>query len=137
MSAEGIEGIRALKKTVFFELMRLAGRVFIAVRHSPDAVIGSRGFLPEEQQSGLVLVLNSRMQFSWIGTGIDATLVFGTTPQKCFIPTDDIAAIYSPELGARFLVDLPSHQAEKAAPEPGESTPEEKIVRVDFRKKRR
>ena len=136
MSEQSIEGIRALKKKVFLELMKLSGRVFIVVRHSGGAVIGSRGFLPEEQQTGLVLVMNSRMKFTWTDAGIDATLVFGSTPQRCFIPVDDITAIYSPELGTQFVVDLPSHDPEKTPREPCESARHEKVVRVDFRKKR-
>lgn len=137
MSAEAIEGIRALKKTVFLDLMRLAGRAFITVRYSSNAVIGSRGFLPQERRRGLVLVLNSRMQFSWTDLGIEATLVFGNTPQKCFIPTDDITSIYSPELGAQFVVDILPRDAETKPREHSETTQAEKVVRVDFRKKRK
>ena len=39
-----------LKKHVFFELLDMAGRVFIHVRYSDDVLIGNRGFLAEEKE---------------------------------------------------------------------------------------
>ncbi len=93
-----------LKKHIFFEFINMVGRVFIVVRYSDRVIIGNRGFTSEEKENGIVLVFNSKMKFHWDEQGINATLVFGTTPQKCFIPEDDIIAIYSPDLYAQFVV---------------------------------
>jgi hypothetical protein len=95
--------LNGLKKHVFFEMLNLAGRVFILVRHSENVVLGNRGFSDEEKEKGIALVFNSRMNFLWDEYGITVTLVFGTSPQKCFIPVDDIISVYSPELNAQFV----------------------------------
>ncbi|MDA8088709.1 MAG: hypothetical protein M0Z61_00585 [Nitrospiraceae bacterium] len=94
-----------LKKHTFFSLLGEAGRVFVLVMPSDDAVVGTRGFLPEEMEKGIVLVFNSRMNFDWGEQGISARLVFGTTAQECFIPADDIIAVFSPELEARLIME--------------------------------
>lgn len=96
-----------LKKHIFFEFLNIVGRVFIVVRYSDRVILGNRGFTPEEKQNGIILVFNSKMNFHWDEHGINATLVFGTTPQKCFIPETDIIAIYSPELNAHFVASPP------------------------------
>lgn len=92
-----------LKKHIFFEFLNMVGRVFIVVRYSDRVIIGNRGFTSEEKEKGIILVFNLKMKFHWDEHGINATLVFGTTPQKCFIPETDIIAIYSPELNAQFV----------------------------------
>jgi hypothetical protein len=98
--------LNTLKKHIFYEFLAHAGRVLILVRHSPDVVIGSRGFLEDEKESGVMLVFNSTMKFAWDKYGITATLVFGSSPQKCFIPADDIIAVYSPDANAQFVASL-------------------------------
>lgn len=142
MSTKG-NNIHALKKMVFYELLGLAGRVFIVTRYSENVSIGNRGFMPEEKKNGLVLVFNSQMKFAWNDQGIEATLVFGSSPQKCFIPQEDIIAVYSPEFEAQFIT-TPSGADGKIPRE--ESFPEEprhreengeKVIRIDFGKKRK
>ncbi|MGC8937897.1 MAG: hypothetical protein ACP5KH_02755, partial [Thermodesulfovibrio sp.] len=71
---ELIKKLNELKKQTFFDLLELAGRVFIIVDYDESVVIGKRGFLPEEKERGLVLVFNSRMKFSWENDAITATL---------------------------------------------------------------
>jgi stringent starvation protein B len=132
-----------LKKTVFYDLLNIAGRVFVVVNYSENVSIGNRGFLPEEKENGLVLVFNSQMNFSWEDYGISAQLVFGGSRHKCFIPIDDIIAIYSPEVQAQFIT-----APQKANRSKGESIEKEvnklleednrdKVVKVDFSKKRK
>jgi len=133
-----------LKKTIFFEMLNAVGRVFIVARHSDGVMIGTRGFTEEERKNGIVLVFNTSMTFSWDDSGISSTLVFGTTPHKCFIPAEDIVVIYSPELNAQFVAaPLPGEKSPEAATE--EDHPEgekkraadSKVVKVDFQKKKR
>ncbi len=129
-----------LKKQVFFEMLELAGRVFVLVRHSDKVVIGKRGFLPEEKEKGLVLVFNRKMHFQWDEPGITAKLVFGSTPEQCFVPVEDILSIFSPELLAQFTVSPDDGQGADAAT-PAAAGPErkaagEKVVKVDFKKKK-
>ncbi|MBF0329024.1 MAG: hypothetical protein HQL10_07690 [Nitrospirae bacterium] len=141
-------GLNSLKKHIFYEFLNLAGRVYILARHSENVILGHRGFTAEEKENGIVLVFNSKMNFHWDDYGITATLVFGTSPQKCFIPVDDIIAVSSPDLAAQFTLnpnaarntetqDLPSL---KPSPAPiqktaKESKPSQNVIKVDFTKK--
>jgi len=131
--------MNSLKKEVFYRLLEMAGRIFIVVRYSENVIIGNRGFTQDEKKNGIVLVFNKGMNFVWDDPGITSSLVFGTSPQKCFIPADDIVAIYSPELDSQFIT--PS-KTPKDVPEEGAaggcSTEEAgpNVVKVDFRKKR-
>ena len=122
-------------------MLDLAGRVFIVARYSENVIIGNRGITEDEKKNGIVLVFNTSMNFSWDDSGISSTLVFGTSPQKCFIPTDDIVAIYSPELNSQFITALPpraetSDEQDKTVAEAREEEAGSKVVKVDFTKKR-
>jgi hypothetical protein len=126
-----------LKKHVFFELLDLAGRVFILVAYSDNVLIGERGFLPEEKEKGLVLVFNTRMKFEWDRQGISATLGFGARTEKCFIPPESIISVFSPDLNAQFSVS-PAAQGPAQADQSGKKGPspsKEKVIKVDFGKK--
>ncbi|HXX56724.1 MAG TPA: ClpXP protease specificity-enhancing factor SspB [Thermodesulfovibrionales bacterium] len=134
-----------LKKTIFYEMLGLAGRVFIVVKHSPEVMIGTRGFTEEEIKNGIVLVFNGKMNFSWGDRGISTSLVFGSTSQKCFIPAGDIMVIYSPELNAQFMtsplaredeLDPKENSAAEEAERRGNASDNSKVVKVDFQKKR-
>lgn len=133
----------ALKKTVFYEMLKLAGRVFIVARYSERVVVGNRGFTEDEKENGIVLVFNSSMNFSWDDEGIASTLVFGTSPERCFIPADDIVAIYSPEMNSRFITSPPpsaetSDKQDKTAIPRGvhEDRTGSNVVKVDFTRRR-
>ncbi|VAX27584.1 hypothetical protein MNBD_NITROSPIRAE03-1693 [hydrothermal vent metagenome] len=127
--------LNELKRHIFHELLDLAGRVFVVVRNAENVFIGNRGFLPEEEEKGLILVFNRGMKFTWDDHGIDARLVFGTTPQRCIVPAEHIMGVYCPELNTQFL------SLTDTGPEPaiestaGEEKPS-KVVKVDFRKKK-
>ncbi|MBI5641703.1 MAG: hypothetical protein HZA17_14905 [Nitrospirae bacterium] len=131
--------LNELKKNMFYDLLNLAGRVFILINYAEDVIIGSRGFLPAEKEKGLVLVFNNKMNFTWDDAGLSAKLVFGSTPERCFIPNEAIVSVFSPELSAQFSVS----PAEK---EPAEQRPDReakekpsadaKVVKVDFRKRK-
>ncbi|MCI0468670.1 MAG: ClpXP protease specificity-enhancing factor SspB [Nitrospirae bacterium] len=143
------DGLNSLKKHIFYELMGLAGRVFILIKYSEGVVIGRRGFTPEEKKDGLVLVFNRRMNFSWDEEGIAVNLVFGNSPQKCYIPADAITAVYSPDINAQFVVSsqppktfVQEQAVEKgggaSSSEKGTSSSDSKtVIKVDFTKKKR
>ena len=97
--------LTALKKHIFFELLDMAGRVFIHVRYSDDVLIGERGFLAEEKEKGLILVFNASMKFEWNEQGISATLGFGTKTENCLIPAESIISVFSPP--QRSVFSLP------------------------------
>lgn len=136
-----------LKKQIFFEMLDLAGRVFIVVRYADTVIIGNRGFLAEEKERGLVLVFNRMMQFDWSENGIHATLGFGPKTEKCYIPPDEIIAIFSPELAAQFVTssehkeipELP-HKTSQEGKQPArpelKAVSGNKVVKVDFSKKK-
>lgn len=132
--------INNLKRHVFFEFLNYSGRAFVLVRYSDNVVLGNRGFTAEEKKNGIVLVFSSKMNFLWDDYGITATLVFGTSPQKCFIPVDDIKAVYCPELNAEFLTSPPKQesgvQAKKQEAKAKDQT-SENVIKVDFTKKRK
>lgn len=136
-----------LKKHIFFEFLNLVGRAFVLVRYSENVILGNRGFTTEEKQNGIILVFNSKMNFLWDDYGITATLVFGTSPQKCFIPANDIVAIYSPELNAQFIVSpteqqtVPDSNKEDKFEQKQKNLKDKKtkghVIKVDFTKKRK
>lgn len=132
-----------LKKLVFYEMLEIAGRVFIIVRYSERVRIGTRGFTEDEKKNGIVLVFNKAMNFSWDDSGITAVLVFGPSQQKCFVPAEDIIMIYSPELNSQFISAQPAvtgaADKEKQQPQPSEglsATRDSNVVSVDFKKKK-
>ena len=138
-----------LKREVFNRLMEMSGRVFILVRHSDKVIIGHRGFTEDEKEKGITLVFNSEMRFIWDDTGISATLSFGSTAEKCVIPTSDIVAIFSPEAGVQMIFDPSRLEAVTNGADTGaededdirpesphvESGTDDKVIRVDFHKK--
>ena len=143
--------LNSLKKHIFFEFINMAKRAFILIRYSEDVVLGRHGLTEDEKENGIILVFNDRMNFQWDDYGLTATLVFGTSPQKCFIPADDIIAVYSPELNAQFVTSpLPSQpqivssQKEYETPlsKQGQKGLKDKkqtghVIEVDFTKKRK
>ncbi|MCC6347359.1 MAG: hypothetical protein IT388_09265 [Nitrospirales bacterium] len=141
--------LNELKKHIFHAFLQSAGRAFILVRYSDRVLLGTRGFTAEEKENGIILVFNSKMNFSWDEYGITVTLVFGTSPQRCSIPADDITAVYSPEMGAQFVVTLQNRKPlevpaeEKTKPE-GEGAVGERpresprnVIQVDFTRKKK
>lgn len=137
-----------LKRHVFFEFLNLTGRAYVIVKYSENVILGRRGFTDEEKDNGIILVFNSNMNFTWDDDGIKTTLIFGNSPQKCFIPVENIMLISSPELDAQFSVQLITdimqipekkgkdkalHTRKKPEAEEGQK----KIIKVDFTKKRK
>lgn len=131
-----VSNINELKKQVFYEMLDLAGRVFLLVDYSDNVIIGNRGFLPEEREKGLVLVFNDKMHFEWTASGISARLVFGSKTEKCTVPSDSIISVFSPELSAHFSVShLTGQPRRKKTEKAGPPTPKgagRKVVKVDF-----
>lgn len=125
LSEELIKRLNELKKYTFFEILELVGRVFIIVDYDENVVIGKRGFLPEEKERGLVLVFNSKMKFSWDNDAISATLVFGNTPEKCYIPINAIAGVFSPDL--RVQLNVPIFKLPKEKEKQGDSSDSPKM----------
>lgn len=132
-----------LKKLVFYEMLEIAGRVFIIVRYSERVRIGTRGFTEDEKKNGIVLVFNKAMNFSWDDSGITAVLVFGPSQQKCFVPSEDIIMIYSPEINSQFISAQPavagSADKEALQPQPSEdpsALKDSNVVSINFKKKK-
>jgi hypothetical protein len=124
-----------LKREVFYSFLDQVGRAFIHVRHSDSVMLGRRGFVGKEKEQGIVLVLNSQMKLDWDEEGIKASLVFGSAPEKCFIPSEDIIAVYSPELGAQLTFSSPSMLGEEEE-QSGSPGAEDNVIKVDFTKGR-
>ena len=135
--------LNELKKNAFHAFIEDAGRVFVHVKPSDKVLIGKRGLLPEEKKNGIVLVFNNKMNFALDSHGISAKLVFGTTPEDCFVPLSEIIAVFSPELGAQLLVpdgfQAAGGQKQQSPPKEKEaekkSETEGNLIKVDFRKK--
>lgn len=140
-----VSSLDDLKKRIFYDMLDLAGRVFILAGYSGDVIIGNRGFLPEEKEKGIVLVFNKRMNFEWTNSGISANLVFGAETHQCFIPHESIVSVFSPELSAQFSVspspatggkDAGEAKKKPEARKKPERSTDEKVVRVDFNRKK-
>ncbi len=133
--------IQDLKKEIFYEILNMVGRVFILVGYADDVIIGNRGFLPEEKEKGLVLVFNGKMHFEWDDQGISARLVFGSKTEKCFVPSEMILSVFSPELSAHFSVAQSGTEQTISAPKKARKTAVHNetgtnVVKVDFGKKK-
>ena len=126
-----------LKKHVFFELLDLAGRVFVLVGHSDNVLIGERGFLPEEKEKGLVLVFNRKMNFEWNAQGISATLGFGQRTKNVLSPLKTLFRFSPLTLTPSFQSPLPRRiRSKQTGREKGASAfKKEKVIKVDFGKK--
>lgn len=137
LSENLIKRVNDLKKHTFFEILELAGRVFIIVDYDENVIIGKRGFLPEEKERGLVLVFNNKMKFSWDDNSISATLVFGSSPEKCYIPVNAVAGVFSPDL--RIQLAVPTFKTLKKtiedSPIPSQSGKDEGKI-IDLKKLR-
>jgi hypothetical protein len=143
------ERINNLKRHIFYELLAGAGRVMILVRYSPDVIIGKRGFVGDEVETGITLALNPQMKFSWDDYGITAVLAFGASSQKCFIPAGSIAAVYSPELKTQFFAPVDEKNNHKISSGRGATSKEAapdtakgghdsgNVINVDFVHKKR
>jgi len=139
--------LHALKRHVFFELLDTVGRVYLVIRYSEQVKIGRRGFLEEEKQQGLVLVINQKMNLIWEDGAIQCRLVFGQTPEDCYIPEEFVVGINSPEAQTQFLclAETPVAKPPEAGSSPvkpvakkkGAKKPASgKVVTVDFTKKK-
>ncbi len=142
MDIETAAGLNSLKKHVFHELLHIGGRVFVLVRYSEHVILGNRGLTADEMENGIVLVFNQGMKFQWDDYGITATLVFGSSPQKCFIPVDDIAAVYSSDLNAQFMAlpvsgKMRDFQTQSIIRDEGASVVDGNVIKVDFTKKQK
>lgn len=89
-------------QNLFYDLLNDYGRVFIVVKHSNRTTIGTRGFTEEEMKKGLILTFNNNnyKSLQWTEDGsIITSLGFGTgnKPENCFLHSDDIVAVYSPD----------------------------------------
>jgi hypothetical protein len=132
-------------QNVFYDLLNDYGQVYIVVRHSDKTTIGNRGFTDEEKKQGLILIFNQKNHktLQWTEDGsIITTLGFGAgnRPEKCFLYSDDIISVFSPD--ARVKLDRWDIWGGGEPEQPGEGTitaekksQDEKIISLDrFRK---
>jgi hypothetical protein len=132
-------------QNVFYDLLNDYGQVYVVVRHSDKTTIGNRGFTEEEKKQGLILIFNQKNHktLQWTEDGsIITTLGFGAgnRPEKCFLYSDDIVSVFSPD--ARVKLDRWDIWGGGESEQPGEETvpaekksPDEKIISLDsFRK---
>ncbi len=134
-----ISDMKDLKKEIFHGMLNLAGRVFMHVGYSENVIIGKRGFLPEEKEKGIILVVNNRMKFECNDSAITVKLVFGTTAEECLIPFEEVLSIFSPELNAQFSIAPKAaggQQADSDSDKTAGPDTSEKVIKVDFNKKR-
>jgi hypothetical protein len=92
---------------LFYDILNDYGQVYIIVRHSDNTVIGTRRFSEEEKEKGLTLIFNQRnhKNLVWSEDGsIRAALGFGMSnkSEKCFLHSDDIMSVFSPDAKIKF-----------------------------------
>ena len=128
---------------LFYELLNDYGQVYLVIKHSENSRVGNRGFSDEEKKKGLVLIFTQKnhRNLQWGEDGsITTTLGFGSSnkPEKCFLHSEDIVAVFSPYAKIRF--DRWDMWDEQVQPELGETSTDgkvrdEKVVSLDrFRK---
>ena len=133
-------------QNLFYDILNDYGKVCIVVKYSENTSIGNRGFTEEEKKKGLILVFNQKnyknLQWTEDG-GIIVTLGFGLNnrPEKCFLHSNDIISVFSPDAKVKLdrwdVWNLAEQPAETKEPEGqvGENIREEKVVSIDrFRK---
>ncbi|NWF99049.1 MAG: hypothetical protein HXY52_09000 [Nitrospirae bacterium] len=129
-------------QTLFYDLLNDYGRVYLIVKYSEKTIIGKRGFTEEEKKQGLILVFNQKnhRNLEWTDRGdIITTLGFGAgnRPENCFIYSDDIISVFSPD--ARIKLDRwdileqrdENQKDEKSKSEESEIKADEKVVLLD------
>jgi hypothetical protein len=94
-------------QNLFYDLLNDYGQVYIVIKHSPDSSIGNRGFTEEEKKKGLVLIFNRKnyKNLEWTEDGsIVTALGFGVNnkPEKCYLHSNDIMSIFSPDAKVRL-----------------------------------
>lgn len=148
MKNQNIKNQLRYLQNLFYDLLNDYGKVGIVVKHSENTSIGNRGFTEEEKKKGIILIFNQKnyKNLQWAEDGsIVVTLGFGVNnrPEKCFLHSDDIISVFSPD--ARVKLDrwdiwgLAEQPADTKGPEePGaEKLKDEKIVSLErFRKKK-
>lgn len=133
-------------RMLFYDILNDYGKVYIAVRHSENTMIGLRGFTEEERKKGLVLVFTEKncKDLMWSHDGsIRVTLGFGAgnKPEKCFIHADDVISVFSPD--AKVKLDRWDIWEQQDAPTKSDDVPssqtaesrDKKVISLDrFRK---
>jgi hypothetical protein len=133
-------------RNLFHDILNDYGQVYIVVKHSENTVIGMRGFSDEEKKKGLILVFNRRNYTNLVWTedgSIQATLGFGSgnRSEKCYLYTDDIVSVFSPDAKIKFdrwdVLEQgnPAMESRSASKSGGASLRNEKIVSLDRFKK--
>ncbi len=105
-------------QNLFYDLLDDYGQVFMVVKYSDRTVLGERGFTEEEKERGIVLIFNRRnhRNLQWTEDGsILAALGFGLSnkPENCFLHSDDVMSIYSPDAEVIFQRLDTGYYAEK------------------------
>lgn len=129
-------------QTLFYELLNDYGRVYLIVKYSEKTIIGKRGFTEEEKKQGLIFVFNNKnhRDLEWTDSGdIITTLGFGAgnRPERCFIYSDDIISIFSPDAQIKlerwdiFETRNVSLKNDKSKIQETEIKEDEKIVMLD------
>jgi hypothetical protein len=133
-------------QNIFHELLNDYGQAYLAIKHSENTDIGKRGFSEEEKKQGLILVFNRKnhKDLQWTSDGsITVNLGFGVgnRPERCFIYSDDIVSVFSPDAQVKFdrwdardAVDLSAEPGKAASPKSNKAV-QEKVISLDsFRK---
>jgi len=125
-------------QNLFYDLLNDYGRVYLVIKYSERTAIGNRGFTEEEKEKGLVLVFTSKnhKNIQWAEDGsLITSLGFGNSnrPENCFLHSEDIVAVYSPDAGVKFdrwdMLEAENAESPKSSPADG------KIVSLEnFRK---
>ncbi len=138
------ELLREFKAHTFDSFWERFGTFFVHILPHPNLEIGKRGLLPEEKESGIVLVFGPKAvrDISSQPDYLYAELQFGYAWEKLIIPWDAVFRMYDKAQIAVVQTKVFADDLEWEKKEPGKKTEKKpiskqvsadsKVIKVDF-----
>ncbi len=134
-----MDSLKPFKKELIGSVSANYLKFFMHISPHPGVVIGRRGLVDEEKTRGIVLVFGpqSYRDFRMEDSFISVTMKFSGRWEEVFIPYEAVAAVFNDPVSPEFIVNfrIPEKKAEQPAEE-NRTSPENKIIRHDFGKKK-
>lgn len=94
-----------LRKSVFYNILDMAGKVYIVVKYSEESILPWTKKHIKEGSMSLVFNQSNYKNLVWTNSRVNVVLGFSDTTMQCTFPSKDIIAIFSPQLNIHFSCD--------------------------------